>query len=76
MSKKMKTLRALTKEELQSKMVELKSKLSVLKGKVKSNIRPEKPGEIRSTRRDIARMLTLLNTQKFSQTLGGGQKSK
>ena len=69
----MKTLRALPKEELQTKIVELKAKLAVLKGKVKSNIRPEKPGEMRVVRRDIARMFTLLNQPV---QVNGGQKSK
>ncbi|MDO8627239.1 MAG: 50S ribosomal protein L29 [Candidatus Diapherotrites archaeon] len=75
MSKAMKNLRAFSKEELFTKILEFKAKLAVLRGKVKSNIRPDKPGEIRVIRRNIARIMTLLNSKTLAKPIGG-QKLK
>lgn len=67
----MKELRALTESELKTKLLDLKSKLSLDRGKVKSNIKPDKPGEIRTLRRDIARILTLLREKELKNFQGG-----
>ncbi len=61
---KAKELRKLTNEELQEKLKELKEKL--LKLRFQNEIGGlEKPSEIRNTKRDIARILTILREREL-----------
>ncbi|NPA53590.1 MAG: 50S ribosomal protein L29 [Aquificae bacterium] len=62
-------LRKLTDDELREKLVELKKKLMHLR--FQNAIGGlEKPSEIRATKRDIARILTILRERELSQTGG------
>ena len=61
---KAKELRKLTNEDLQEKLKELKEKL--LKLRFQNEIGGlEKPSEIRQTKRDIARILTILREREL-----------
>jgi len=59
-------LRKLTNEELKEKLVELKKKLMQLR--FKNTIGGlEKPSEIKATKRDIARILTILKEREKAE---------
>lgn len=60
-------LRNLTKEELEAKLVALKKELFEIRGQAKVG-KLEKSSRIRSVRRDIARLNTILNEIFSSQT--------
>jgi len=64
-TKKLAALRDNSIEELEGKLVDLKNELSKEKALVASGTRAEKPSKIRNTRRQIARILTLMNEKKF-----------
>ncbi len=62
-------LRKLTDEELKEKLVELKKKLMNLR--FQNAIGGlEKPSDIKATKRDIARILTILRERELSQAGG------
>ena len=61
--KTIKDLRALSKPELQDKIKALKDKLIDLKFKASVG-RLEKPSDIRNSKRDIARIITILKEAK------------
>ncbi len=56
-------LRNLSKQELADKIKGLKKSLYEIRSQAKTG-RIEKPSEIREARRDIARILTILNEKK------------
>ncbi|MCR4368427.1 MAG: 50S ribosomal protein L29 [archaeon] len=58
--KKLAQLRDNSVEELESKIVDLKNVLSKERATIASGTRAEKPAKIRNTRREIARILTLI----------------
>ena len=64
-SKKLAVLRDNSVEELEAKMLELKTELSKEKAIVASGTRAEKPAKIRELRRQIARILTILNEKNI-----------
>ena len=64
-SKKLASLRDNSVEELEAKMLELKTELSKEKAIVASGTRAEKPAKIRTIRRQIARILTILNEKNI-----------
>ena len=64
MAKKLVALRDNSPEELGSKLLDLKGVLSKEKALVASGTRAEKPSRIRNTRREIARILTIMNEKK------------
>lgn len=59
-------LRTLSALELEAKLRALKIELSKERAVIASGTRPEKPTKIRNTRKDIARILTILNQKKLS----------
>jgi len=60
---KAKEIRSLTAEEIESKLVELKDKL--FKQKLQKALgQADNPYKIKNTRRDIARLITILNEKK------------
>lgn len=65
MAKKLEALRDSAIQELEAKLVELKSTLSKEKAQVASGTRAEKPAKIRNARRQIARILTIIREKKF-----------
>ncbi|NPA12755.1 MAG: 50S ribosomal protein L29 [Aquificae bacterium] len=68
---KAKELRALTDEELKEKLKELKKKLMNLRFQNAVG-GLEKPSEIKATKKDIARILTILREREL-QAKGGGE---
>ncbi len=62
-------LRKLTNEELQEKLLELKKKLMHLRFQNEIGALG-KPSEIRETKRDIARILTILKERELTKTGG------
>ena len=50
--------------ELVEKIQELRQELTKERALIASRTRPEKPSKIRNIRKDIARMLTILNERK------------
>jgi len=64
-SKKLAVLRDNSVEELEAKILELKTELSKEKAIVASGTRAEKPAKIRGIRRQIARILTILNEKNI-----------
>ncbi len=58
--KKMAVLRDKSSEEMLEEIVKLKGELSKEKASIASGTRAEKPSKIRNTRRQIARLHTLL----------------
>ncbi len=64
MSKKLAVLRDSSVIELESRLVELKTGLSKEKALVASGTRAEKPSKIRNARRQIARILTIINQKQ------------
>jgi large subunit ribosomal protein L29 len=65
-------LRKLTNEELQEKLVELKKKLMNLRFQNAIGSLG-KTSEIRETKRDIARILTMLRERELQEVKAGGQ---
>ena len=74
MTKKVDLLRELGPQELESKIVELRAELSKEKAQVASGMRAEKPAKIRNARRQIARILTILNEKARKQAAAGQKK--
>ena len=65
MAKKLAALRDSSVVELESKLLDLKSVLSKEKALVASGTRAEKPSKIRNTRRQIARILTIIGQKRI-----------
>ncbi|HIH10221.1 MAG TPA: 50S ribosomal protein L29 [Candidatus Diapherotrites archaeon] len=62
--KKLVPLRDNSAEELGGKLVGLRNELSKERAQISSGTRAEKPSKIRNTRRQIARILTIMNEKK------------
>lgn len=69
---KVKELRALPLEEARDKLAELQRALAKERASLASGVRPENPGKIRSIRKAIARLLTII-TEKTKKN-GGNEK--
>ena len=63
-----KQLRELSEEQLKSRLVEFKKELFKFNAQRASGTNPENPGQVSQTRKNIARILTILN-QKDKQLL-------
>jgi large subunit ribosomal protein L29 len=61
---KKKELSTMSVDELQQNVVELKQELSKEKSTIASGTKSENPGKIRKIRRDIARLLTIINEKE------------
>lgn len=61
---KLKTLREMNDTDLSEKLAELKADLAKVRSEQTKGTLKKHSGEIRYMRRDIARMLTLLNERK------------
>lgn len=66
-------LRNLTKEELLAKLNSLKGELYNLRYESASG-RVEKPHKVKQTRRDIARILTILREKEIGEKGNGAQR--
>jgi large subunit ribosomal protein L29 len=58
-------LKAMKEDQLRSQILESKKELMKLKSQVSRGTPPENPGKIRSIKKGIARMLTMLNMKKI-----------
>lgn len=65
---KLKTLQEMNQNDLAEKLSELKAELLKLKSERAKGILKKETGSIRWIRRDIARILTILNERKDSAT--------
>ncbi|MDO8538173.1 MAG: 50S ribosomal protein L29 [archaeon] len=57
-------LREMGEDSLEEKLLELKTELSKQRGTISSGTKPESPGKIKKMRRDIARILTIMNEKQ------------
>ncbi|MBD3249680.1 50S ribosomal protein L29 [Candidatus Woesearchaeota archaeon] len=57
---KAKDLRSTSKEELQEKLLELKKELMKLNAQVATGTTPKSPGQIKQTKKNIARINAIL----------------
>lgn len=60
-NKSISEFRGMQKEELRTRIIELKSELAKNRSLVASGTRPENPGNINKIKKDIARLLTVMN---------------
>lgn len=72
--KKTAEIRELTAAEIKEKAAGLRRDLAKEKAVIASGTRPENPGKIRSIRRDIARMLTILKEKEKEKAHGKGKE--
>lgn len=61
---KISEIREMSLEEAREKLVVLRKDLAKQRAVIASGTRPENPGKIRSIRRDIARILTVINEKE------------
>jgi len=69
MSKATKELKGLADEELHSRILELKKELIKLNAQVATGTPPKNPMEIKSMKRTIATILTILNERKLQSSI-------
>jgi len=62
MSKMMKKLREMNKEDLNKRLEELHKELMKYRSQISTGTPPENPGQVKNTKKNIARIKTLLNT--------------
>ncbi len=66
MSLKKKEMIGLSINELEQNVIELKQELSKERSTIASGTKSENPGKIKKIRKDIARLLTLINEKEAS----------
>jgi ribosomal protein L29 len=64
MSKNFNKYKAMSKKELAESLVEMKKELMKLRSQVATKTVPEKPSKIRELRRNMARIISILNTEE------------
>lgn len=69
-------LREMGEDGLQEKLLELKIELSKQRGTISSGTKPESPGKIKKMRRDIARILTIMNETQSKKGLAAQKTNK
>jgi ribosomal protein L29 len=67
---KLKELRALSVEDAKEKLASLQQLLAKERATLASGVRPENPGRIRSTRKAIARLFTILTEKSKKAKMG------
>jgi len=68
--KKIAEIREMTETEIREKIAAQRKELAKEKAVIASGTRPENPGKIRSMRRDVARMLTILKEKETGKEKG------
>ena len=71
MTKKLEELRNLGTAELEERFLEHKTELGRERAMISSGTRAEKPAKIRNLRRNIARILTIMNEKKAKELKKG-----
>lgn len=61
MSKKTKAIRALGKEQMLEKIMDLRKQLLKLNSQIAVGTIPENPGKVKQIKKEIARILTIMN---------------
>lgn len=61
MNKKAKALRGLGKEQMSEKLKELRKELLKMNSQIAVGTAPESPGKVKQVKKEIARILTVLN---------------
>lgn len=61
MTKKAKAIRGMGKEQMLEKMVELKKELLKMNSQIAVGTSPESPGRVKQIKKEIARILTIMN---------------
>ena len=61
---KIKDLRALSREDLNSKLTELRKELIKHNAQIATGTTPKSPGQVREIKKTIAKILTIVSTQK------------
>lgn len=69
-------LKAMDEKTARERLVQLKTELMKLNAQVAVGTNIESPGRIKATKRNIARLLTLLNSKKKALILGKSEKLK
>jgi len=69
MSKKIKELRGLGKDELRKRLTDLKSELIKLDAQVATGTIPKNPATIRNTRKAMASILMILHQKEMEEKL-------
>lgn len=67
---KAKDLRDQTVEELQATLIDTKKELFELKNEIKVNKKIEKPHQLSEKRRNVARLMTIMNEKKTQSARG------
>ena len=70
MSKQSKELRGFGKEELGSRLMELRKELVKLNQQIATGTAMKNPGQVRNVKKNVARILTIQNQKQIT----GGQK--
>jgi len=63
---KIKDLRSMSKEDLNSKLIELRKELIKHNAQIAVGTTPKSPGQVRGVKKTIAKIMTIVGTQKFS----------
>jgi len=61
---KIKDLRMLSNEDLNSKLIELRKELIKHNAQIATGTTPKSPGQVREIKKTIAKILTIVSTQK------------
>ena len=73
---KKKDLRNMGKEELEKQLKDLRMELIKSNSQVASGSAPKNPGQIRQTKKTIARILTIINEKNLNKTKEEGKKDE
>ena len=58
---KVKEIRSMSKDDLDTKLVELKKELLKLNAQISTGTTPKSPGQVKQVKKNIARILTILS---------------
>ncbi|HZX45313.1 MAG TPA: 50S ribosomal protein L29 [Candidatus Nanoarchaeia archaeon] len=61
---KAKEIRSLSKEDCKAKLLELRKELMRLNGQIASGTTPKSPGQVKQIKKNIARILTIMNEKQ------------
>ena len=68
---KIKDLRSMSKEDLNVKLIELRKELIKHNAQIATGTTPKSPGQVKQTKKTIARILTIVSTQQTAKKAEG-----
>ncbi|MEA2036386.1 MAG: 50S ribosomal protein L29 [Nanoarchaeota archaeon] len=71
---KAKEIRLMSKQDLNVKFEELKKELVKLNAQISTGTTPKSPGQVKQVKKNIARILTILNEKKSDEKAAEGDK--